>query len=46
MTHLALLERGEGSANGVPQSASTVDRNAIEESPPPPKADTTRITVY
>jgi cell division initiation protein len=46
MTHLALLERAEGvSGNGEPQSPSTVESNAIEESPPP-KADTTRITVY
>ncbi|HEY6326519.1 MAG TPA: DivIVA domain-containing protein [Candidatus Cybelea sp.] len=45
MTHLALLERAEGAAgNGEPQSPTTVESNALEESPP--KADTTRITVY
>jgi cell division initiation protein len=45
MTHLALLDRGDGSAvNGEPQKPTTVESNALEESPP--KEDTTRITVY
>jgi cell division initiation protein len=45
MTHLALLERADGSsANGEPQSPTTVESNALEESPP--KTETTRITVY
>jgi len=45
MTQLALLERAEGATwNGEPQTPTTVESNAIEESPP--KSDTTRITVY
>src|SRR5580698_272492 len=45
MTHLALLERADGrTVNGEPQSPTTVESNALEESPP--KAETTRITVY
>ena len=45
MTHLALLERSDASkGNGEPPSPTTVDSNAIEESPP--KTETTRITVY
>jgi cell division initiation protein len=45
MTHLALLERADGgTVNGEQQTPTTVNPNALEESPP--KADTTRITVY
>lgn len=45
MTHLALLERSDASrGNGEPPSPTTIDSNAIEESPP--KTETTRITVY
>ncbi|MBV9027787.1 MAG: DivIVA domain-containing protein [Candidatus Eremiobacteraeota bacterium] len=45
MTHLALLERSDAAkGNGEPPSPTTVDSNAIEESPP--KTETTRITVY
>jgi cell division initiation protein len=45
MTHLALLERADGSPNGETQSAA-VERKTVEEPPAAPKADTTRITVY
>jgi cell division initiation protein len=45
MTHLALLDRGDGTAaNGEPPRPAAVDSNSFEESPP--KEDTTRITVY
>jgi cell division septum initiation protein DivIVA len=45
MTHLALLDRGDGSAaNGEPARPAVVDSDSFEESPP--KEDTTRITVY
>jgi cell division initiation protein len=44
MTHLALLERADGSAgNGEPPSAVSAESEPPKE---PPKDDTTRITVY
>jgi cell division initiation protein len=46
MTHLALLERPDGSiVNGEPQSAAADQSEAAKE-PPPKKDETTRITVY
>jgi cell division initiation protein len=48
MTHLALLERGDGPpVNGEAQSSAPVaEREETAKEPPPKKDDTTRITVY
>ncbi len=49
MTHLALLERGEGRpANGEVEDAAAIESRAPEAAPAkePPSEDTTRITVY
>ena len=49
MTHLALLERADGSpTNGEPAALAAAKPAAKKEPPPkePPKDDTTRITVY
>ncbi|MGC1381032.1 MAG: DivIVA domain-containing protein [Candidatus Baltobacteraceae bacterium] len=44
MTHLALLERADGSGNGEKPSAPAVQSEPPKEAPS--KDDTTRITVY
>jgi cell division initiation protein len=49
MTHLALLDRGDGRpANGELEAAAAAESRAAEPSPAkePPSEDTTRITVY
>jgi cell division initiation protein len=46
MTHLALLERSDGTqSNGAVQSAAPPEPEPAKE-PPPKKDETTRITVY